>query len=81
MKYSHTTDTIKISPVKRNFHQWPSLNLMIPSNIFYPRNLKVTRDLNLLQDVLDSKNTAIKDLQYELARVCKVGDNLNILGL
>lgn len=25
-----------------------------------------------LQDVLDSKNNAIKDLQYELARVCKV---------
>ena len=25
------------------------------------------------QDVLDSKNSAIKDLQYELARVCKVG--------
>lgn len=24
------------------------------------------------QDVLDSKNSAIKDLQYELARVCKV---------
>ena len=28
--------------------------------------------LLLLQDVLDSKNSAIKDLQYELARVCKV---------
>ena len=26
-----------------------------------------------LEDVLDSKNSAIKDLQYELARVCKVG--------
>lgn len=26
----------------------------------------------LFQDVLDSKNSAIKDLQYELARVCKV---------
>ena len=25
-----------------------------------------------LQDVLDTKNSAIKDLQYELARVCKV---------
>ena len=25
-----------------------------------------------LEDVLDSKNSAIKDLQYELARVCKV---------
>lgn len=24
-----------------------------------------------LEDVLDTKNTAIKDLQYELARVCK----------
>ena len=24
------------------------------------------------QDVLDSKNSAIRDLQYELARVCKV---------
>ena len=28
----------------------------------------------LFQDVLDSKNSAIKDLQYELARVCKVND-------
>ena len=26
----------------------------------------------LPQDVLDSKNSAIRDLQYELARVCKV---------
>lgn len=26
----------------------------------------------LQQDVLDSKNSAIRDLQYELARVCKV---------
>ena len=25
-----------------------------------------------MQDVLDSKNSAIRDLQYELARVCKV---------
>lgn len=24
--------------------------------------------------MLDSKNSAIKDLQYELARVCKVND-------
>lgn len=24
------------------------------------------------QDILESKNTTIKDLQYELARVCKV---------
>ena len=24
------------------------------------------------KDVLDSKNSAIRDLQYELARVCKV---------
>ena len=28
--------------------------------------------LFFLQDVLDSKNSAIRDLQYELARVCKV---------
>lgn len=26
----------------------------------------------VFKDVLDSKNSAIKDLQYELARVCKV---------
>ena len=25
-----------------------------------------------IQDVLEAKNSAIKDLQYELARVCKV---------
>ena len=30
------------------------------------------------QDVLDSKNSAIKDLQYELARVCKVRMNVPI---
>lgn len=29
----------------------------------------------LFQDVLDSKNSAIRDLQYELARVCKVYNN------
>ena len=28
--------------------------------------------LPISQDVLDSKNGAIRDLQYELARVCKV---------
>ena len=30
-----------------------------------------------LEDVLDSKNSAIKDLQYELARVCKVSSALD----
>merc|ERR1739838_1105441 len=29
-----------------------------------------------LEDVLDSKNGAIKDLQYELARVCKAHNDL-----
>ncbi|MEE6518940.1 hypothetical protein FKM82_030268 [Ascaphus truei] len=29
-----------------------------------------------LEDVLDSKNNAIKDLQYELARVCKAHSDL-----
>ncbi|XP_062500968.1 dynein regulatory complex subunit 4-like [Corticium candelabrum] len=29
-----------------------------------------------LEDVLDSKNSAIKDLQYELARVCKAHNDL-----
>jgi hypothetical protein len=33
---------------------------------------KPTEGVFLFQDVLDSKNSAIKDLQYELARVCKV---------
>lgn len=28
------------------------------------------------QDVLESKNSAIKDLQYELARVCKAHNDL-----
>jgi hypothetical protein len=28
------------------------------------------------KDVLDSKNSAIKDLQYELARVCKAHNDL-----
>ena len=35
----------------------------------------------LLQDVLDSKNSAIKDLQYELARVCKVKNMFHIISL
>ena len=30
-----------------------------------------------LEDVLDSKNSAIKDLQYELARVCKVNGSFS----
>ena len=29
-----------------------------------------------MEDVLDSKNGAIKDLQYELARVCKAHNDL-----
>ena len=29
-----------------------------------------------LEDVLDAKNGAIKDLQYELARVCKAHNDL-----
>lgn len=29
-----------------------------------------------LEDILDSKNSAIKDLQYELARVCKAHNDL-----
>ena len=32
----------------------------------------LTRVTRKLEDVLDSKNSAIRDLQYELARVCKV---------
>ena len=36
--------------------------------------IKMNIDLN--QDVLDSKNSAIKDLQYELARVCKAHNDL-----
>ena len=34
--------------------------------------------ISFLQDVLDSKNSAIKDLQYELARVCKVSNTFSL---
>ncbi|XP_046872887.1 dynein regulatory complex subunit 4 [Hypomesus transpacificus] len=47
--------------------------VLAASNLDHSALSVVTRKL---EDVLDSKNTAIKDLQYELARVCKSHNDL-----
>ncbi|XP_069491653.1 dynein regulatory complex subunit 4 [Ambystoma mexicanum] len=50
------------------------LNEVLSASNLDPNALSiVTRKL---EDVLDSKNNAIKDLQYELARVCKAHNDL-----
>lgn len=50
------------------------LNEVLSASSLDPTALSiVTRKL---EDVLDSKNNAIKDLQYELARVCKAHNDL-----
>ncbi|CAI9532348.1 unnamed protein product [Staurois parvus] len=46
------------------------LNEVLAASNLDPSALSVVT--RKLEDVLDSKNSAIKDLQYELARVCKV---------
>ena len=43
--------------------------MMVVNSLIFPY---IVFNIFLQQDVLDSKNSAIKDLQYELARVCKV---------
>ncbi|XP_014662068.1 PREDICTED: growth arrest-specific protein 8-like [Priapulus caudatus] len=50
------------------------LNEVLSASNLDPQALSiVTRKL---EDVLDSKNSAIKDLQYELARVCKAHNDM-----
>merc|ERR1739845_95931 len=50
------------------------LNEVLAASNLDPNALSaVTRKL---EDVLDGKNAAIKDLQYELARVCKAHNDL-----
>ncbi|XP_042311208.1 dynein regulatory complex subunit 4 isoform X2 [Sceloporus undulatus] len=50
------------------------LNEVLAASNLDPSALSVVT--RKLEDVLDSKNNAIKDLQYELARVCKAHNDL-----
>jgi hypothetical protein len=50
------------------------LNEVLTASNLDPSALSVVT--RKLEDVLDSKNGAIKDLQYELARVCKAHNDL-----
>merc|ERR1712183_838692 len=50
------------------------LNEILAASNLEPAALSVVT--RKLEDVLDSKNNAIKDLQYELARVCKAHNDL-----
>uniref|UniRef100_A0A8C6XSV4 Dynein regulatory complex subunit 4 n=2 Tax=Naja naja TaxID=35670 RepID=A0A8C6XSV4_NAJNA len=50
------------------------LNEVLAASNLDPSALTVVT--HKLEDVLDSKNNAIKDLQYELARVCKAQNDL-----
>ncbi|XP_060779219.1 dynein regulatory complex subunit 4 isoform X2 [Neoarius graeffei] len=50
------------------------LNEVLAASNLEPSALNVVT--RKLEEVLDSKNTAIKDLQYELARVCKAHNDL-----
>uniref|UniRef100_A0A8C5SMV6 Dynein regulatory complex subunit 4 n=1 Tax=Laticauda laticaudata TaxID=8630 RepID=A0A8C5SMV6_LATLA len=50
------------------------LNEVLAASNLDPSALTVVT--HKLEDVLDSKNNAIKDLQYELARVCKAHNDL-----
>ena len=50
------------------------LNEVLTASNLDPSALSVVT--RKLEDVLDSKNSAIKDLQYELARVCKAHNDL-----
>ncbi|XP_060644046.2 dynein regulatory complex subunit 4 isoform X1 [Anolis sagrei] len=50
------------------------LNEILAASNLDPAALSVVT--RKLEDVLDSKNNAIKDLQYELARVCKAHNDL-----
>ncbi|KAK2548141.1 Dynein regulatory complex subunit 4 [Acropora cervicornis] len=54
--------------------QEAQLNEVLSASNLDPTALTVVT--RKLEDVLDSKNSAIKDLQYELARVCKAHNDL-----
>ncbi|RXM29541.1 Methenyltetrahydrofolate synthase domain-containing protein [Acipenser ruthenus] len=60
------TDTLEKKEVQLN-------EVLSASNLDPTALTVVTRKL---EDILDSKNSAIKDLQYELARVCKAHNDL-----
>ncbi|XP_033898018.1 dynein regulatory complex subunit 4-like isoform X1 [Acipenser ruthenus] len=60
------TDTLEKKEVQLN-------EVLSASNLDPTALTVVTRKL---EDILDSKNNAIKDLQYELARVCKAHNDL-----
>ncbi|KAL5466688.1 hypothetical protein EMCRGX_G030832 [Ephydatia muelleri] len=60
--------------LEQRFAQEAQLNEVLSASNLDPSALTmVTRKL---EDVLDSKNSAIRDLQYELARVCKAHNDL-----
>ncbi|XP_066570193.1 dynein regulatory complex subunit 4 [Amia ocellicauda] len=65
-KLSALTDTLEKKEAQLN-------EVLSASNLDPTALTVVTRKL---EDVLDSKNIAIKDLQYELARVCKAHNDL-----
>lgn len=65
-KLSALADTLEKKEAQLN-------EVLAASNLDPTALTVVTRKL---EDVLDSKNSAIKDLQYELARVCKAHNDL-----
>ncbi|XP_065064401.1 dynein regulatory complex subunit 4-like [Rhopilema esculentum] len=65
-KLSTLADTLEKKEAQLN-------EVLAASNLDPTALTVVTRKL---EDVLDSKNSAIKDLQYELARVCKAHNDL-----
>ncbi|XP_057291312.1 dynein regulatory complex subunit 4-like [Hydractinia symbiolongicarpus] len=65
-KLTVITDTLEKKEAQLN-------EVLSASNLDPTALVVVTRKL---EDVLDSKNSAIKDLQYELARVCKAHNDL-----
>ncbi|XP_046843513.1 dynein regulatory complex subunit 4-like [Xenia sp. Carnegie-2017] len=65
-KLTALTDTLEKKEAQLN-------EVLSASNLDPTALTVVTRKL---EDVLDSKNSAIKDLQYELARVCKAHNDL-----
>ncbi|KAI4875249.1 hypothetical protein NFI96_006676 [Prochilodus magdalenae] len=65
-KLDALTDTLEKKEAQLN-------EVLSASNLDHTALNVVTRKL---EDVLDSKNVAIKDLQYELARVCKAHNDL-----
>ncbi len=65
-------DPTALSVVTRKLEVYPVSSL--PSFLAYAA--VCNGSFLVVQDVLDAKNTAIKDLQYELARVCKAHNDM-----